>query len=54
MTQPLSMREQLITRLVSEHGVDRLTAAAAWEEYLLYALAKRMCREPAGLHIENN
>jgi hypothetical protein len=47
-------REQVIARLVARHGLDHENAAAAWEEYLLDLLAKRMCREVACLHIENN
>ena len=54
MTQPVNIREHLMTRLVSKHGMDPLTAAAAWEEYLLFVLAQRICREPAGLRIEDN
>jgi hypothetical protein len=49
-----NMREQVIARLVARHGLDHENAAAAWEEYLLDLLVKCMCREVAGLHIENN
>lgn len=49
-----STREQVLARLVARHGMDAEKAAAAWEEYLLYVLARQICREPAGLHIEDN
>ena len=54
MTQSHRVKEQLIAHLTSKFGVDRKHAAVAWEEYLLHILAKRICREPAGLHIEDN
>ena len=49
-----NMREQVIARLIARHGLDREHAAAAWKEYLLKLLAKRLCREPVHLLIENN
>jgi hypothetical protein len=49
-----STREQVFARLATRYGMDAEKAAAAWEEYLLYVLARQICREPAGLHIENN
>lgn len=43
-----------MSRLMSEYGFDREKAAAAWEEFMLYVIARRICRHPAGLHIERN
>ena len=48
------MKEQVLARLAACHGLDAEEAAAAWEGYLLYVLARQICREPAGLSIENN
>lgn len=47
-----NMREQVIARLIARHGLDR--EHARMERYLFKLLAKRMCREPASLHIEND
>ena len=54
MGESPSMREQVVARLTARHGLNAEKAAAAWEEYLLYVLARQICREPAGLHIEDN
>ena len=54
MADSPNMREQVFARLTARHGLNAAEAAAAWEEYLLYVLANQICREPAGLHIEDN
>jgi hypothetical protein len=54
MEHSQNIREQVIARLIARHGIDHENAAAAWEEYLLHVLAKHICRNPPGLHIEDN
>jgi len=54
MNQPQSMREQVIARLAMRHGMSDEAAAAAWQEYVLLLLGRRLGQESARDYIDRN
>jgi len=54
MNQSQSMREEVIARLTTRHGMSGEAAAAAWEEYLVLLFGRQLGQESARDYIERN
>ncbi|ALA59157.1 hypothetical protein [Nitrospira moscoviensis] len=54
MERRAGLREEVIARLMTRHGLTAEEAGLAWERYLLSLRAKQRAREGAAADTEDN